>query len=97
MYFTSSLFYSHDSHVVFRLQRDLQHFGPVDHPLHAGRGDRFASDAVDLVEGVGFQQPLVCCPYEDLQPQRSCALIPTELVGPMETIDYMPHTELNEL
>ena len=76
---SASLFYLHHSHVVLWLQRDLQHFGPVHHPLHAGRGDGFPGDAVDLVESVGFQEPLVGCSYEDLQPQRSCALVPAEL------------------
>lgn len=54
MYPTVSLCYSHHSHVVLWLQRDLQHFCPVDHPLHAGCGDSLPSNAVDLVEGVGF-------------------------------------------
>lgn len=62
-----------------RLQWDLQHFGPTDDPLHAGRGDRFPCDSVDLVECMRFQEPLVCSPYEDLQTQRGCALVPTEL------------------
>lgn len=79
MYPTVSLCYSHYSHMVLWLERDLQHFGPVYHPLHAGRGDGLPGDAVDLVEGVGLQDPLVSCSYEDLQPQWSCALVPTEL------------------
>lgn len=62
----SSQFYSHHSHVVLWLQRDLQHFGPIDHPLHAGRSDSFTGYTVDLVEGMGFQKPLICRPYEDL-------------------------------
>lgn len=61
-----SLSYSHHSHVVFWLQGDLQHFGPGDHPLHAGRGDSFPGNAVDLVESVRFQEPLVGRPDEDL-------------------------------
>lgn len=48
------------------LQRDLQHFSAVDHPLHAGCGDGLPGDAVDLVEGVGFQEPLIGCSNEDL-------------------------------
>lgn len=90
-----SLCYSHHSHVVLRLQRDVQHFGPVDHPLHAGCGDGLPGDAVDLVEGVGFQEPLVRCSYEDLQPQRSRALVPVELVRATKAIKCMRHTELN--
>lgn len=65
--------------MVLWLQRDLQHFGPTDHSLHAGRSDSFPSDTVNLVERMWFQEPLVCCPYEDLQSQRSCALVPREL------------------
>lgn len=75
-----SLDYSHYSHVVLWLQRDLQHLGPVHHPLHAGRGDSLPSDAVDLVKGVWFQELLVRCADVDLEPQRSCALVPVELM-----------------
>ena len=83
--------------MVLWLQRDLQHFGPVHHPLHAGCGDGLPGDAVDLVEGVRFQNPLVGCSYEDLQPHRSCALVPVELIRATKAIKFMLHTELNEL
>lgn len=72
-------FYSHHPHVILRLQRDFQHFSPVDHPLQAGRGDSLPSDAMDLVEGVGLQEPLVCRPDENLQPQWSRAVVPNKL------------------
>lgn len=62
------------------LQRDLQHFSAVDHPLHAGCGDGLPGDAVDLVEGVGFQKPLIGCSNKDLQRHCGCALVATELV-----------------
>ncbi len=93
--FHVSLQYSQHSHVVLWLQRDLQHFGPVYHPLHAGCGDGLPGDAVDLVESVGFQEPLVSCSYVDVQPQRSCALVPAELMKATKTIKRMLHTELN--
>lgn len=80
-------FNSHHSHVVLWLYGDLQHFGPIDHPLHAWSGDSLPCDTVHLVEGVGFEEPLVCRPYEDLQHQRSCALVSTELVR--TTTKYM--------
>lgn len=85
---TASPCYSQDSHVVLWLQKDLQHFGPVHHPLHTRCGDGFPGDAVDPVESVGFQDPLVSCSYEDLQPQWSRALVPTELVKETKT-NYM--------
>ena len=75
--------------MIFWLQGDLQHFSPVHHPLHAGCGDGLPSDAVDLIEGVGFQEPLVRRPDEDLQPQCSCALVPTELVKAAKGITIM--------
>lgn len=75
-----SLNYSHHSHVVLWLQRDLQHFGPVHHPLHTGCGDSLPGDAVDLVKGVRLQELLVRGADVDLEPQLSCALVPTKLV-----------------
>lgn len=60
--------YSHNSHVFLWLQSDLQHFCPVDHSLEAGRGNGLPRDSVDLVEGVGFQDPLIGCTNEDLEP-----------------------------
>lgn len=74
------MFYSHNFHVVLWLQRDLQHFSPVDQPLQAGCGDGLPGDAVDLVEGVRFQKPLISRADEDLQPQWRRALVTTELV-----------------
>lgn len=62
-----TLSYSQHTHVVLWLQGYLQHFGSTDVPLHAGCGDGLPSDAVDLVEGVRFQKPLISRPNEDLQ------------------------------
>lgn len=62
--------HSHSSHVVFREQRDLQNFGVGLHNFMAGSGDCFASDAVDLVEGMWSQEAVVCGPYEQLQSER---------------------------
>lgn len=91
---TVSLCYSHYSHVGLWLQRDLQHFGPIHHPLHAACGDSLPSDAVDLVESVGFQEPLICCPNEDLQHQWSCSLVPMELEKTTKVLKYMYHSTL---
>lgn len=44
---------------------------------------------MDLVESVGFQEPLISCSYEDLHPQWSCALIPVELVRTTRALKYM--------
>lgn len=60
------LYYSHHAHVVFWFKRNLQHFSPVDHRLHAGCGNSLPGDAMNLVEGVGFQEPLISCPNEHL-------------------------------
>lgn len=74
------LCYSHDSHVVLWLHRDLQHFGPVHHSLHAGCGDSLPGDAVDLVKGVWFQELLIRGADVNLKPQLSSTLVPTKLV-----------------
>lgn len=79
--------------MVLWLKQDLQHFGPVDHPLHTRCGDGLPCDTVGLVEGMGFQEPFVCRPYEDLQRQWDCALIAKELVGATEPIN-ISHNEL---
>lgn len=81
--------------MVLWLQRNLQHFGPIHHPLHAGCGDGLPGDTVHLIEGVRFEDPLVCCSYEDLQAQWSCAFVPTELVRATKAIKCLLHTELN--
>lgn len=39
----------------------------MDHLLKAGGRDRFASDAVHLVEGVRLEDALICCTNKDLQ------------------------------
>lgn len=57
----------HGSHVLFRQQRDLQDFGVGLHDFMTGGGDSFASDAVDLVEGMWSQEAVVCGPNEQLQ------------------------------
>lgn len=74
------LYYSHHSHVVLWLHRDLQHFGPVYHSLHAGCGNSLPGDAVDLVKGVWFQELLIRRADVNLKPQLSCTLVPTKLV-----------------
>ena len=62
--------YSHGPHVVLRQQWDLQHLGVVVQGLVARGGHRLARDAVDLVEGVRPQQPVVSRADEQLQGQR---------------------------
>lgn len=47
--------------------------------LVAGGGDGFAGNAMDLVESVRLQDPLVCCANKDLQTQRFLAPVSTEL------------------
>lgn len=73
--------HSHGSHVVFRQQRDLQNFGVGLHDFMAGGGDGFASDAVDLVEGMWSQEAVVCGPYEQLQGERLAFHVPIKLAG----------------
>lgn len=62
--------YSHGPHVVLWQQRDLQDLGVVVHGLVARGGHRLPRDTVDLVEGVGPQQPVVGGANEELQGQR---------------------------
>lgn len=57
----------HCFHVVLWLQGDLQNFGAIDNLLIAGGCNCLASDAVDLIEGVGLEDALICCTDEDLQ------------------------------
>lgn len=59
--------FSHCFHVVLWLQGDLKDFGAMDDLLETGGRNRLASDAVDLVEGVGLEDALICCTNEDLQ------------------------------
>lgn len=66
---------AHRFHVVLWLQGDLQDFGAVDHLLEAGGRDRFASDAVHLVEGVRLEDALVCRTNKDLQAERLLASV----------------------
>lgn len=70
------------------LQSDLQHFCPVDHSLEAGCGNGLPRDSVDLVEGVGFQDPLIGCTNEDLEPEGICTLVPVELVRAKKNDQY---------
>lgn len=58
---------SHCFHVVLWLQWDLEDFGAVDDLLVAGGCNCLASDAVDLIKGVGLEDALICCTDEDLQ------------------------------
>lgn len=71
--------HSHGPHVVLRQQWDLQHLGVVVQRLVAGRGHRLPGDAVDLVEGVGPQQPVVGRADEQLQGQRFVLHVAVEL------------------
>lgn len=59
-------FLLHGPHVIFRKQWDLQDFGVGQDGLVAGGGDGLPRDPVDLVEGMGPQQAVVCCPNEQL-------------------------------
>lgn len=68
-------------HVVFWLQRDLQDFGVAHNLLIAGGGDSFSRDPVHLVEGVGFKDPLISRPNEDLKPQGLVFHVAMELGG----------------
>lgn len=69
----------HCSHVVLGLQRDLQDLGAIDLSLLAWCGDRFPRDAVHLVEGMGFEEPLVSRSDEHQQAQWSSASVPMKL------------------
>lgn len=72
--------YSHGPHVVLWQQRDLQDLGVVVvQRLVARRGHRLAGDAVDLVEGVRPQQPVVGRADEQLQGQRLALHVAVEL------------------
>lgn len=59
--------FSHCFHVVLWLQGDLKDFGAVDNLLKAGGRNCLASDAVDLIKGVGLEDALIGCANEDLQ------------------------------
>lgn len=50
-------------------------------------GHRLPGDTVDLVEGVGPQQPVVSCADEQLQGQRLALHVAVELRGEKERID----------
>lgn len=47
----------------------------------AGGGDGFASDAVNLVEGMWSQEAVVCGPYEQLQGERLAFHVAIKLAG----------------
>lgn len=47
----------------------------------AGGGDGFASDAVDLVEGMWAQEAVVRGPYEQLQGERLAFHVAIKLAG----------------
>lgn len=70
---------SHCFHVVLWLQRDLQDFGAVDDLLKAGGGHCFASDAVNLVEGVRLEDALIRRADEDLKAERLLASVAVQL------------------
>lgn len=59
--------FAHCFHVVLWLQGDLKDFGAMDDLLKAGGRNRFASDAVDLIKGVGLKDALISRTDEDLQ------------------------------
>lgn len=71
----------HGSHVVFGQQWDLQDFGVGLHDFMAGGGYGFARDAVDLVEGMGSQEAVVCGPNEQLQGKRLAFHVAIKLAG----------------
>lgn len=73
--------HSHGSHVVFGQQGDLQDFGVRLHDFVTGGGDGFARDAVDLVEGMGSQEAVVCGPNEQLQGERLAFHVAIKLAG----------------
>lgn len=75
----------HGLHVVLWLQRDLQDFGAVDNFLITRGGDSFPGDAVDLVEGVRFEDALVSRADEDLQTERFLASVAVKLQERMIT------------
>lgn len=60
---------------------DLQNFGVGLHDFMAGGGDGFASDAVNLVEGMWSQEAVVCGPYEQLQGERLAFHVAIKLAG----------------
>lgn len=70
---------SHCFHVVLWLQRDLQDFGAVDDLLKAGGRHCFASDAVNLVEGVRLEDALIRRADEDLKAERLLASVAVQL------------------
>lgn len=73
--------HSHGSHVVFWQQGDLQDFGVRLHDFMTGGGDGFACDAVDLVEGMGSQEAVVCGPNEQLQGKWLAFHVAVKLAG----------------
>lgn len=73
--------HSHGSHVVFGQQGDLQDFGVRLHDFMTGGGDGFARDAMDLVEGMGSQEAVVCGPNEQLQGKRLAFHVAIKLAG----------------
>lgn len=76
--------YSQGPHVVLWQQWDLQDLGVVVQGLVARRGHRLPGDTVDLVEGVGPQQPVIGRADEQLQGQRLALHVAVELRGEEE-------------
>lgn len=70
---------SHSLHVALRKQRDLQQFGTVLKHLVTGCGHSLACDAVDLIEGMRPQHPVVCRPDEQLERQGLALHVAMEL------------------
>lgn len=60
----------HCSHVVLWKKWDFQDFGVGKYCFVAGGGNGLAGDPVNLVEGMGPQQAVVCSPNEQLQRER---------------------------
>ena len=73
--------YSHGAHFVLGQQWNLQHLGVGLQDLMAGGGDGLAGDAVDLVEGMGPQETVVCRTNEQLQGQGLTLHVALELEG----------------
>lgn len=60
----------HCSHVVLWKKWNFQDFGVGKYCFVAGGGNGLAGDPVNLVEGMGSQQAVVCSPNEQLQRER---------------------------
>lgn len=69
------MIFLHCFHVVLWLQGDFEDFGAVDNLLITGGCHCLASDAVDLIKGVGLEDALIGCTDEDLEAKRLLASV----------------------